>query len=190
FPHAPKLERNIRNLDSRLTRIRDLRNRVFHHERIIHWKDLDAQHSAILELVGWISPELRELARTLDRYTPVRKAGTDPWIDKLRRHWPDPSIAPVAKTASPGIARVPDVCDASNGVETPFGERWGGDTFTLRDEHMDALIDGHTLALDVQSEYVAFLKHVAEPPTTPAPASATTQPQTSLDAQRGASHGG
>lgn len=195
FAKAPRREQNMKQLDTRLSSIRELRNRVFHHERIIHWTDLDAQHAGILELVGWISPELRELARALDRYTPVRKAGTDPWIDRLRRHWPDPSIVPVVTPTSPGIARVPDVCDASNGTETPFGHRWGGDTFALRDEHMDALIDGHTLALDVQSEYVAFLKHATQPPTSPTPAPApthaNTQPHTPPDAKIGASgHGG
>ncbi|MEI7910066.1 MAG: hypothetical protein WCK77_10555 [Verrucomicrobiota bacterium] len=34
-------------MDQRWKRIRDLRNRVFHHERIIHWTDLPSQHAAI-----------------------------------------------------------------------------------------------------------------------------------------------
>jgi hypothetical protein len=190
FPHAPRLERVMYTLDRRLNKIRELRNRVFHHERIIHWNDLDAQHAGIVELIGWISPELRDLALALDRYTPVRKAGIDPWLNKLRCHWPDPAITPAEKTKDSTIAIVHNIFDVTQDAETPFGERWGGDVFALTEDHLAALRIGQKLALDVQGEYIAFLKHVAEPPTTPAPTSATTQPQTSLDAQRGAGHGG
>ena len=89
FTQAPRAERDMRKLDSRLTRIRDLRNRVFHHERIIHWKDLDRQHEDILELIAWISPELHDLALALTRYAVIRKAGLEPWIEKLRNRWPE-----------------------------------------------------------------------------------------------------
>ena len=163
FEKASRQQQNMKALDARLNSVRELRNRVFHHERIIHWTDLDAQHAGMLELVGWISPELRELAIALDRYSPVRKAGIGPWIDKLRRHWPDPSRVPVATATVPGIARVREICDAANGVDTPFGKRWGGDAFALEDKHLDDLLSGHTLALDVQSEYVIYLKHSAQP---------------------------
>ena len=90
FPHAPRPERDLRKLDARWKRIRDLRNRVFHHERIIHWTDLDAQHAAILEVIGWASPELRQMAMALDRFTPTRRQGLQPWVDKIRHHWPAP----------------------------------------------------------------------------------------------------
>lgn len=88
FSCAPKTERDMSRLDLRWNRIRTLRNRVFHHERIIHWKDLSAQHTVILETIGWISPELKELAVALDRFTPVYSAGIDPWKEKIRQHWP------------------------------------------------------------------------------------------------------
>lgn len=45
----------MKTLDQRWKRIRDLRNRVFHHERILHWNDLDQQHAEILEAIYWIS---------------------------------------------------------------------------------------------------------------------------------------
>jgi len=88
FPHAPKAERDLLKLIARWKKIRDLRNRVFHHERILHWKDLDRQHYAILEVIGWISPELHELSVALDRYTQIRSQGLNPWVDKIRHHWP------------------------------------------------------------------------------------------------------
>ena len=88
FPHAPRSERDLRKLDARWKRIRDLRNRVFHHVRIIHWADLDGQHTAILAVLRWSSPELQEIVLALDRFTPIRKQGLDPWLEKIRYHWP------------------------------------------------------------------------------------------------------
>jgi predicted nuclease of restriction endonuclease-like (RecB) superfamily len=48
--------------------------------------------------------------------------------------------------------------DATDGADSPFGKRYGGDVFTLTDAHLTALRNGKTLALDVQNEYVVFLK--------------------------------
>lgn len=90
FVHAPRQERSMKKLDARWKQIRDLRNRVFHHERIIHWTDLDAQHTAILKVIGWITPELRQMAMALDRFTTIRQQGLNPWIEKIRQHWPKP----------------------------------------------------------------------------------------------------
>ena len=96
FPHAPRSDRNQRKLDARWKRIRDLRNRVFHHERIIHWTDLDAQHAALLEVIHWASPELHQMAVVMDRYTALRRQGLNPWLETLRHHWPDPAAVPPA----------------------------------------------------------------------------------------------
>lgn len=90
FPHAPATEQYQSKLDKRWLEIRDLRNRVFHHERILHWKDLDARHQAILEIIAWMSPELYDLANALDRFVLIRKDGLNPWIAKLHNHWPKP----------------------------------------------------------------------------------------------------
>ena len=90
FPHAPAPEQYQSKLDKRWLDIRDLRNRVFHHERILHWKDLDARHRAILEIIAWMSPELRDLNNSLDRFVAIRQAGLNPWLDKIRQHWPQP----------------------------------------------------------------------------------------------------
>ena len=88
FPHAPAPNRNQSKLDRRWHKIRDLRNRVFHHERILHWRDLDVRHHAILEIIGWMSPELLELSNTLDRFALLREEGLVPWIDKIQTQWP------------------------------------------------------------------------------------------------------
>ena len=158
FSGAPRLERDMKKLDARWTRIRDLRNRVFHHERIVHWTDLDAQHADILTIIGWISPSLCDLAQALDRYSVIRKGGLQPWLDKLRHHWPDPAGVTPANAAKSVVAIVPDAVDPSSGAKTPFGHRWGGDVIRLSGANIDAIQTGQTLAVDVQNEYVVFLK--------------------------------
>lgn len=56
---------------------------------------------------------------------------------------------------------VPDTFDATEGVETPFGKRWGGDLIKLSSDHIAALQAGQTVALDVQNEYIIFLRSAA-----------------------------
>ena len=156
IPTAPKSHRNIRSLNQRFNQLRELRNRVFHHERIIHWADLDARHAAILETIGWISSELQELAIVLDRFSTIRKARIQPWLKKIRHHWPE--TAPLSIPTPGMIEPVAAPIDASSGSQTPFGHRWGGDVFSLSDNHLKILRNGQTLALDVMGEYVVFLK--------------------------------
>jgi hypothetical protein len=57
----------------------------------------------------------------------------------------------------PVIAIVDAVCDVEETCQ-PFGKRWGGDCFTLTHEHLDAFQSGKLVALDVQGEYVAFVR--------------------------------
>lgn len=59
---------------------------------------------------------------------------------------------------SPIVAIVPETFDATDGAATPFGKRWGGDVIHLFPGHLAALRAGQTLAVDVQEEYVIFLK--------------------------------
>ena len=40
----------------------------------------------------------------------------------------------------------------------PFGKRWRQEEIVLRAEHLAALKEGKVLALDVQQEYVVFVK--------------------------------
>lgn len=90
FPHAPVTEQYQAKLDKRWLSIRDLRNRVFHHERIVHWQSLDARHQALLEIIAWMSPELRDLAGSIDRFVLIRKNGLRPWTENLHKLWPTP----------------------------------------------------------------------------------------------------
>ncbi|NDH69077.1 MAG: hypothetical protein EBY22_14480 [Gammaproteobacteria bacterium] len=83
FPYAPRIEKDMRKIDYRWTRIRELRNRVFHHERIIHWNDLDLQYMILLESINWISPDLCLINGKINRFNEIRQSGVGPWIKLL-----------------------------------------------------------------------------------------------------------
>jgi hypothetical protein len=74
FPHAGT-QRQRSALSARMNRIRVLRNRVFHHEPVWHWRDLSYQHGGVLESIGWIAPVLKHIALTLDRFPSIYQAG-------------------------------------------------------------------------------------------------------------------
>ena len=75
FPHVPRRLRTRRELSRRFHRIRLLRNRVFHHEPIWHWRDLAQQHIEILEAIARIEPDVRELVVSIDRLADVYRNG-------------------------------------------------------------------------------------------------------------------
>lgn len=77
-PIVPNMPRQIRirkNLSKRFNRIRTLRNRIFHHEPIWHWRDLPNQHSDLLEAIGWVNPAMMTFVEPFDRFKPVYNNG-------------------------------------------------------------------------------------------------------------------
>lgn len=75
FPKCPKSIRQRHTISSSLNQIRDLRNRVFHHEPIL-WitPALCNQHQRALETLGWIEPKLVAWLGTHDRVPTVWEA--------------------------------------------------------------------------------------------------------------------
>lgn len=59
--------------------------------------------------------------------------------------------------ADPRVAIVDAVWDVEQS-EQPFGKRWRQEEVVLSAKHLAALQEGKILALDVQEEYVVFLK--------------------------------
>ncbi len=55
------------------------------------------------------------------------------------------------------VAVVDGPCDVEE-TEQPFGKRWRQEVMTLSAEHLAALQTGKLVAVDVQSEYVLFLR--------------------------------
>ena len=74
-------------LDDRVGGIRILRNRVYHHEPIWSGRPnrrgarvpLSRDYAAMVELIGAISPTLREALRLVDRFGDVYDPGPGPW---------------------------------------------------------------------------------------------------------------
>lgn len=83
FPHLPRRRRTRRELSRRFTEIRRLRNRVFHHEPVWHWHDLQQQHRDLLEALGWINPALARTVAAFDRFPTVYSAGIAPLLALL-----------------------------------------------------------------------------------------------------------
>ena len=55
------------------------------------------------------------------------------------------------------VAIVSKVCNVEE-TEQPFGKRWNQEVIELTPDHLAALNIGQLLALDVQGEYVVFLR--------------------------------
>ncbi|WP_428276896.1 hypothetical protein [Candidatus Palauibacter sp.] len=67
FPHPPNARRTRSQIFHALNPLRELRNRVSHHEAV--WdRKLDRSHREILETIAWINPEL---AATLEKHSPL-----------------------------------------------------------------------------------------------------------------------
>ena len=62
-----------------LTEIRFLRNRIAHHERILHWTDLEQKHDLILNFIRWMSQEMHKIAVNNDTFDAVYKNGIAPF---------------------------------------------------------------------------------------------------------------
>ena len=94
FPHAGSAVRGRYSLSARFNAIRDLRNRVSHHESI--WRgrrlpnggrvDLATQHAELLDALGWISPELRESIVLHDSFPAVYQQGMAPFRERLEQY--------------------------------------------------------------------------------------------------------
>lgn len=55
-------------LHKRLQKIRKLRNRIFHHQRISHMRNIAEQHEDILEVISWIEPGILNHLKNIDRF--------------------------------------------------------------------------------------------------------------------------
>ncbi|MBM7112713.1 hypothetical protein [Archangium primigenium] len=58
FPHMTRSLRTRHRVAERMHQVRNLRNRVFHHEPIWRWRDLPQKYSELKEAIGWFEPAL------------------------------------------------------------------------------------------------------------------------------------
>lgn len=68
FPYLEKSQRQRNNVSAPINKIRDFRNRVFHHEPI-SWnlERLAETHERIIKVMGWLNEDLPEVANEIDR---------------------------------------------------------------------------------------------------------------------------
>lgn len=74
FPFLPRNICTRACVSKRFSKIRLLRNRVFHFEPIWHWNDLLKQHDDILETIMWLNPDLLKLVQ-INRFKEIYSNG-------------------------------------------------------------------------------------------------------------------
>jgi len=74
FPYMPNRIRTRKMLSKRLNEIRDLRNRVFHHEPIWYW-NLRQKHNEILDTISWAEPAMREFVMANNNFLQTYEYG-------------------------------------------------------------------------------------------------------------------
>ena len=79
----PKRQRQRKQLSRAVNRLRQLRNRVFHHEPIWHWKDLLQRHTDAIELLQWFNPEAARMLEHTDRFNEIYQQGPTALIQEL-----------------------------------------------------------------------------------------------------------
>ena len=110
-----------------------------------------------LPTVEEIEAELSDVAKQ----TEAKRAGGKPGGGAVRESG--------SRYGAESVRIVDAPFDATDGAETPFGRRWGGDVAKLTPAHLAALNAGKTLALDVQNEYVLFVQADTHPHPGPLP---------------------
>lgn len=69
FPKCPKEQRKRKEVARALNKVRNLRNRAFHHESLL-WLNpsLDEQHEVGMQVIYWIDPNLAKWIARYDRF--------------------------------------------------------------------------------------------------------------------------
>lgn len=81
---CPSNQKSSGAIQKNLSEIRFLRNRIAHHERISHWKDLKQKHDLILDFIKWLNPDMYIIAYQKDTFNDVYSKGVTPFIDFVK----------------------------------------------------------------------------------------------------------
>jgi hypothetical protein len=87
-------QRQLPLLRRRLHTIRQLRNRVFHHEPIWYWSDLRQHHGELIETIRWHAPELYQGLAAMDRFPQVYRGGSQAYRPMLEAFCQQAGYAP------------------------------------------------------------------------------------------------
>lgn len=86
FPHVAKNQRQRPVIYKRYNELRALRNRVFHHETIWNRATLHRDYGHIHEAMEWISPDIADACRLIDRFPEVATSGRGTIEMMLKNH--------------------------------------------------------------------------------------------------------
>ena len=87
FKKAPKNLKGSIQWWQFLDKFRFLRNRVFHFERIVHWKDIETQHENLLNCTRWLSEESYQVLLKTDAFSKVYKKGIKSYVKKVKQNF-------------------------------------------------------------------------------------------------------
>lgn len=68
YPHGRSTDDDVDRVSQKVNSIRQLRNRIFHYEPIFNRPYLKQDRDDILEIIGWISPEMKKLSQIYDEF--------------------------------------------------------------------------------------------------------------------------
>lgn len=84
FRNVPKAERSATSLWNNFEKIRHLRNRVFHYERLIHWRDLKERHEKLLEFTKLLAPKSYTILLKTDEFSIIYSAGITSTLQSVK----------------------------------------------------------------------------------------------------------
>ncbi len=86
FPRIPKRQRQRQSIHQHYNAIRELRNRVFHHEPLFDDQILLRRHGEISQGIGWINPTLLAWIQDVDRFAHIYVYGRGEVENRLKEH--------------------------------------------------------------------------------------------------------
>jgi hypothetical protein len=87
FPNIPSNLRQRKTIYARYNSLRELRNRVMHHEPIWNRPTLAQDYQHVYEAIGWISPDMAVTAQFIDRFPDILVYGQRRIEVKLKSHF-------------------------------------------------------------------------------------------------------
>ena len=78
---CPANQKKSSAVQKNLSEIRFLRNRIAHHERISHWKDLKQKHDLLLDFTFWLNKDMHKIVVDHDSFNDVYNTGIAPFLD-------------------------------------------------------------------------------------------------------------
>ncbi len=85
FSDAPKSFVRRQPIYDRLKDIRELRNRIFHHEPIFNRSNLLSVHNSVLETIRWLDANTYWLTQSISIFPSVYRDGADAFYGQLRK---------------------------------------------------------------------------------------------------------